>query len=43
MAWDLEEVAAARRDLGPQAALDLLGRTAPTRPRRSPPRRSGLS
>lgn len=28
MAWDLEEVAAARRDLGPQAALDLLGRTA---------------
>ncbi|MCX5097789.1 DNA polymerase III subunit alpha [Streptomyces sp. NBC_00365] len=29
MAWDLEEVAAARRDLGPQAALDLLGRTTP--------------
>ncbi|MEU9546292.1 DNA polymerase III subunit alpha [Streptomyces mirabilis] len=29
MVWDLEEVAAARRDLGPQAALDLLGRTAP--------------
>lgn len=32
MVWDLEEVAAARRDHGPQAALDLLGRasTAPT-------------
>ncbi|MFC9682824.1 DNA polymerase III subunit alpha [Streptomyces sp. NPDC056948] len=32
MAWDLDEVAAARRDHGPQAALDLLGRTslAPT-------------
>jgi len=29
MAWDLEEVAATRRDHGPQAALDLLGRTAP--------------
>ncbi|MFJ8826598.1 DNA polymerase III subunit alpha [Streptomyces sp. NPDC102467] len=30
--WDLETVAAARRDRGPQAALDLLGRdsTAPT-------------
>ncbi len=27
--WDLEEVAAARRDHGPQAALDLLGRTTP--------------
>ncbi|MGP3777144.1 DNA polymerase III subunit alpha (plasmid) [Streptomyces sp. SDT5-1] len=27
--WDLEEVAAARRDHGPQAALELLGRTAP--------------
>ncbi|MFE7076488.1 DNA polymerase III subunit alpha [Streptomyces sp. NPDC057620] len=27
MAWDLDEVAAARRDLGPQAALDLIGRT----------------
>ncbi|MFI0975468.1 DNA polymerase III subunit alpha [Streptomyces sp. NPDC021093] len=29
MAWDLEEVATARRDLGPGAALGLLGRTAP--------------
>jgi error-prone DNA polymerase len=29
MVWDLEEVAAARRDHGPQAALDLLGRTTP--------------
>jgi error-prone DNA polymerase len=27
--WDLDEVAAARRDHGPQAALDLLGRTDP--------------
>ncbi|WP_327749745.1 DNA polymerase III subunit alpha [Streptomyces europaeiscabiei] len=30
MAWDLDEVAAARRDHGPQAALDLLGRTSPS-------------
>ncbi|GHB28928.1 DNA-directed DNA polymerase [Streptomyces umbrinus] len=30
MAWDLDEVAEARRDHGPQAALDLLGRTAPS-------------
>ncbi|KUN57779.1 hypothetical protein AQJ46_45470 [Streptomyces canus] len=30
MAWDLDEVAAARRDHGPQAALDLLGRTTPS-------------
>lgn len=29
MVWDLDEVAAARRDHGPQAALDLLGRTTP--------------
>jgi error-prone DNA polymerase len=29
MAWDLDEVAAARRDHGPQAALDLLGRSSP--------------
>lgn len=29
MAWDLDKVAAARRDHGPQAALDLLGRTGP--------------
>ncbi|WP_326771242.1 DNA polymerase III subunit alpha [Streptomyces sp. NBC_01445] len=29
MAWDLETVAAARRDHGPQAALDLLGHTTP--------------
>lgn len=30
MVWDLDEVAAARRDHGPQAALDLLGRTTPS-------------
>ncbi|MGW7276533.1 DNA polymerase III subunit alpha [Streptomyces sp. NPDC054864] len=29
MAWDLEAVATTRRDHGPQAALDLLGQTAP--------------
>ncbi|WP_432043751.1 hypothetical protein [Streptomyces cadmiisoli] len=29
MPWDLDEVAAARRDHGPRAALDLLGRTSP--------------
>ncbi|MFF1809380.1 DNA polymerase III subunit alpha [Streptomyces sp. NPDC058251] len=29
MVWDLDEVATARRDHGPQAALDLLGRTSP--------------
>ncbi|WP_331730921.1 DNA polymerase III subunit alpha (plasmid) [Streptomyces sp. NBC_00016] len=29
MAWDLDEVAAARRDHGPQAALDLLGQPGP--------------
>ncbi|WP_026179396.1 DNA polymerase III subunit alpha [Streptomyces hokutonensis] len=29
MVWDLDEVAAVRRDHGPQAALDLLGRTTP--------------
>lgn len=29
MVWDLEQIAAARRDHGPQAALDLLGRTVP--------------
>ncbi|MDC0773888.1 DNA polymerase III subunit alpha [Streptomyces sp. HD] len=29
MAWDLDKIAAARRDHGPQAALDLLGRTTP--------------
>ncbi|MFI1700300.1 DNA polymerase III subunit alpha [Streptomyces bobili] len=29
MAWDLDEIAAARRDHGPQAALDLLGRASP--------------
>ncbi|MFY0512922.1 DNA polymerase III subunit alpha [Streptomyces anulatus] len=28
-AWDLEEVATTRRDLGPEAALGLLGRTTP--------------
>lgn len=30
MAWNLEEIAAARRDHGPQAALDLLGAGRPT-------------
>lgn len=30
MAWDLDEVADARRDHGPQAALNLLGRNHPT-------------
>ncbi|MDQ1041950.1 error-prone DNA polymerase [Streptomyces sp. V4I2] len=30
MVWDLDAVAQARRDHGPQAALDLLGRTAPS-------------
>ena len=29
MVWDLDDVAAARRDHGPQAALDLLGHTGP--------------
>ncbi len=29
MAWDLDQVARARRDHGPQAALELLGRSAP--------------
>lgn len=29
MVWDLEELAAARRDHGPQAVLDILGRTTP--------------
>ncbi|MET8516027.1 DNA polymerase III subunit alpha [Streptomyces sp. NPDC005077] len=29
MVWDLEELAAARRDFGPQRVLDLLGRTTP--------------
>jgi len=38
MAWDLDEIAAARRDHGPQAALDLLG--APTtQPTPAQPRR----
>lgn len=42
MAWDLDEVAAARRDHGPQAALDLLGRTtpAPTPPQSGAPQRT---
>jgi error-prone DNA polymerase len=42
MAWDLDEVAAARRDHGPQAALDLLGRTgpAPTPAQPAPPQRT---
>ncbi|WTH12285.1 hypothetical protein OH776_43070 [Streptomyces sp. NBC_01578] len=29
MVWNLEELAAARRDHGPQAVLDLLGRREP--------------
>lgn len=39
MVWDLDEVAQARRDHGPQAALDLLGRTdpAPTPAQPAPP------
>lgn len=37
MAWDLDEIAAARRDQGPQAAFDLLGRAALARTRPSPP------
>ncbi|GGN40924.1 DNA-directed DNA polymerase [Streptomyces fuscichromogenes] len=42
MVWDLDEVAAARRDHGPQAALDLLGRTAPapTPAQQAPPQRT---
>lgn len=42
MAWDLDEVAQARRDHGPQAALDLLGRTspAPTPPQPAAPQRT---
>ncbi|MEU0946895.1 DNA polymerase III subunit alpha [Streptomyces canus] len=41
-AWDLDEVAAARRDHGPQAALDLLGRPgpAPTPAQPTPPQRT---
>ncbi|MFE2872051.1 hypothetical protein, partial [Embleya sp. NPDC059259] len=34
MAWDLDEIAAARRDHGPHAALDLLGAPTPAQPRR---------
>ncbi|MGW3653775.1 DNA polymerase III subunit alpha, partial [Streptomyces sp. NPDC000878] len=40
MAWDLEEVAAARRDHGPQAALDLLDRDAPAPTPAQPPQRT---
>ncbi|MGW7003665.1 DNA polymerase III subunit alpha [Streptomyces sp. NPDC054933] len=29
MAWDLDAIATVRRDLGPQAALEILGRTTP--------------
>jgi error-prone DNA polymerase len=29
MVWDLEQLAAVRRDHGPQAALDILGQAAP--------------
>ncbi len=32
MAWDLEQIAAARRDNGPQAALELLGAPGPPAP-----------
>ncbi|WP_331732713.1 DNA polymerase III subunit alpha [Streptomyces sp. NBC_00989] len=41
-AWDLDDVAAARRDHGPQAALDLLGRAAPspTPAQPAPPQRT---
>ncbi|MFI1585773.1 DNA polymerase III subunit alpha [Embleya sp. NPDC020630] len=38
MAWDLDEIAAARRDHGPRAALDLLGAPAP-HPTPAQPRR----
>jgi error-prone DNA polymerase len=41
MAWDLEQIAAARRDNGPQAALELLGapgpQPTPAQPRRTLP------
>ncbi|MEU9345691.1 DNA polymerase III subunit alpha [Streptomyces sp. NPDC048278] len=39
MAWDLDEIAAARRDNGPEAALALLGRTRP-HPTPAQPRRT---
>ncbi|MFQ3555465.1 DNA polymerase III subunit alpha [Streptomyces gramineus] len=39
MAWDLDEIAAARRDDGPEAALALLGRTRP-HPTPAQPRRT---
>ncbi|MGW7008493.1 SOS response-associated peptidase family protein, partial [Streptomyces sp. NPDC054933] len=32
MAWDLDAIATVRRDLGPQAALETLGRTTPASP-----------
>ncbi|WJV51711.1 DNA polymerase III subunit alpha [Streptomyces flavofungini] len=43
MVWDLEEIAAARRDAGPEAALRLLDRTAPapTPPRTDAPTPAG--
>ncbi|MGY4745748.1 hypothetical protein, partial [Streptomyces sp. ATMOS53] len=34
MAWDLDEIAAARRDNGPEAALALLGESRPHLPAR---------
>lgn len=39
MVWDLEELAAARRDYGPQRVLDLLGRTAAPTPAQPAPSR----
>ncbi|MGW0997524.1 DNA polymerase III subunit alpha [Streptomyces sp. NPDC002523] len=39
MAWDLDEIAAARRDSGPEAALALLGRSRP-HPTPAQPRRT---
>ncbi|MEU1336864.1 DNA polymerase III subunit alpha [Streptomyces sp. NPDC005827] len=39
MAWDLDEIAAARRDDGPEAALALLGRSSP-HPTPAQPRRT---
>nr|WSY56028.1 DNA polymerase III subunit alpha [Streptomyces sp. NBC_00886] len=38
MAWDLDEIAAARRDHGPEAALALLGETRPHPPPAQPQR-----
>ncbi|MER7810300.1 DNA polymerase III subunit alpha [Streptomyces sp900116325] len=40
MVWNLEELAAARRDYGPQRVLDLLGRTAAPTPAQPAPSRT---